>query len=113
MEHYARTYWKVVLAISMTDKGICLFRFDTEADLLYVLHGGPWTVNGKYPLRLCQWTPGIRVDASSLQILPVWAKLPDLVLQFWTTHMLGNMLGKPSGIDKLTNDKIRLSYARI
>lgn len=46
MEYYARTYWKVVPAISMTDRGICLFRFETEADMLKVLHGGPWTVNG-------------------------------------------------------------------
>lgn len=58
MEHYARTYWKVVLSISMTDKGICLSRFDTEDDLLSVLHGGPWTINGNYPLILRQWTLG-------------------------------------------------------
>lgn len=58
----------------------------------------------------------MKLDASSLQFLPVWIKLPDLDLQFWMTHMLGkiaSMLGKPFGIDKLTNDKICLSYARI
>lgn len=80
MEHYAHTYWKVVPAISMTGWGICLFRLETEAHMLKVLHGDPWTVNGTFPLLLRQWKPSIKLDASSLQVLPVWFKLPDLDL---------------------------------
>lgn len=98
----------------MTNCGICLFRFDTEADLLRVLHGGPWMVSGKYPSLLRQWKPGMKLDATSLQILTVWIKLPDLDLQFWTTNMLGkiaSMIGNPFRIDKLMNDKVSLSYA--
>lgn len=114
MESYVKTYWKLSPEISMTDKGICVF--NTASDMQRVLDGGPWAINGSYPLLLRQWTPGMRLDASRLQILPVWIKLPDLDLQFWTSHMLGriaSMIGKPCSVDKLTRDRIRLSYARV
>lgn len=52
LEYYAHTYWKVVPPISMMYRGICLFRFATEEDILKVLHGGLWTVNGKFLLLL-------------------------------------------------------------
>lgn len=84
----------------MTDKSLCVFRFDFEVDMLKFFNGGPRTVNGIFPLLLCQWQHGMKLDASSLQTIPVWVKLPDLDLQFWTTHMLGriaSMVGKPCG----------------
>lgn len=69
-----------------------------------------------YPLLLKQWGPGMKLDVKSLQTLPIWIKLPDLDLQFWTVNMLSriaSMVGKPCGIDKLTRDRVGLSYARI
>lgn len=77
---------------------------------------GYWTINGMYPLLLKQWKLGMQLDVKSMQMLPIWIKLPDLALQFWTVNMLSriaSMIGKPCGIDKLTRDKVRLSYARI
>lgn len=59
---------------------------------------------------LRQWKSGMKLDATSLQTLPIWIKLPDLELQFWTTNMLRkieSLIGRPYGIDNLTKDRVR------
>lgn len=116
MTRYMRKNWPVQLVVSLTDRGVFIFRLENQHDVDTILSVGHWTINGIYPLLLRQWEPGMVLDIKSLQALPVWIILPDLDLQFWTLHMLGrisSMVGKPRGIDKLTCDKVRLYYARL
>lgn len=59
MEHYVHKLWKVMPAISLTDKGVFVFQFDNQLDMESVLNVGHWTINGGYPLFLRQWQPGM------------------------------------------------------
>lgn len=53
---------------------------------------------------------------TSFRTLPIWVKFPELDLQFWTPRLLSriaSIIGEPKGVDKLTKDRVRLSYARL
>lgn len=102
--------------IHVAENGVFIFRFDTEEDMLHVYGGGPWMVKGVHPLILKQWSPGTSLDPCSLVNFPVWIKLPNLDLQFWSPSMLGKIashIGKPCYIDKLTANRERIAYARV
>lgn len=88
MVQYVRKHWPVMPAISLTIKGVFVFRFDNQQDVATILTMGFWTINGVYPLLLKQWESCMKFDVTSLQKLPIWIELPDLDLLFWTVNML-------------------------
>lgn len=109
MKRFVASRWSLTHQIHMADSGIFVFRFDSTEDQVDVLGGGPWMINGSFPLVLKKWTPRISLDPCTLVDYPVWIKLPGLDLQFWSPLMLGkiaSLIGKPCCIDKLTVQKI-------
>lgn len=81
-----------------------------------MIDNGPWLLDGVKPIALKEWEPGMKMDWSSFNFVPVWVILPDLDPIFLSQHMLsviGSMIGSPICMDKFTTSKKRLSYARI
>lgn len=72
MERFVRARWSVTPKVHVADKGVYVFRFETEHDMMVVYGGGPWMVKGSYPLVLKCWKPGVTLDPATLKDFPVW-----------------------------------------
>ncbi|KAK2977066.1 hypothetical protein RJ640_017590 [Escallonia rubra] len=73
--------------------------------------GGPWSFDNK-PMVLKPWTKDMSMEKEGLKTVPIWIKLPQLPLQFWSKSMLST-LGKPLFTDRMTASHERLNYARV
>lgn len=84
MEQFILVRWKKIgiPKIFKKDNDIFLLKFRTRQEMENALAEGPCFFAGKYPLVLRQWTPGPKLDRTSLDTLNVWVTLPDLDLQF-------------------------------
>lgn len=114
MERYVENRWSMVqkLEIRMTNSGVFLFSFQSEADMQVILNKGPGMIGGTRPMLLKQWYPGIKLDPRSVESVHLWITLPDLGYQFWSKEMLSKIVskvGKPLATDKLTAIRKRMS----
>lgn len=75
MIQYVKKYWHVIPVVSLTAKGVFVFRFGNQKDVDTIVDVGHWTINGMYPLLLRQWQLGTKLDVKSLQSLPIWIKV--------------------------------------
>lgn len=51
-----------------------------------------------------------------LLTVPIWVRLPGINFKYWSDQGLskiGSLVGKPLMVDKQTEKKLRLSYARL
>lgn len=51
-----------------------------------------------------------------LFMVPIWIKLPGLNFKYWSPkdlRKLGNLVGKPLMVDKNTEKKVGLNFARL
>ncbi|XP_077239699.1 uncharacterized protein LOC143880596 [Tasmannia lanceolata] len=71
---------------------------------------------GGRPLILRKWSKDILIEKSNLKRTPIWIRLPNLHLKFWTNTILSKIasgFGKPLYRDSHTADAIRLNFARL
>ncbi|XP_022157428.1 uncharacterized protein LOC111024128 [Momordica charantia] len=101
--------------ITYLDDGLIVFQFLHASSCDWVLSHGPWHIGGKL-LFLRPWTPGIVPQSFSFASVPVWVKLSNIPLELWTPRglsVIDSVLGVPLCLDKATEDRSRLSFARI
>ena len=101
--------------ISTTDNGLYLFRFRDMDARDWVMESGPWYIAGR-PIILCVWKPDMEMLNIQLTSLPIWVKFYNIPLAYWTNTFLGynaSAVGKPLHLDSLTENRTRLSFARI
>ena len=70
----------------------------------------------KKPFIVKSWYPNISYEKSSLTSIPVWIKLPNLGVMYWTANMLRKIigyLGNVLKVDNVTLTKARMMYARV
>ena len=101
--------------ISITDNGLYLFRFKDMAARDWVMECGPWYIAGR-PFVIRKWQPGMEMLNIQLTSLPIWVKFFNIPLEYWTNTCLGyiaSAVGKPLHLDSPTENRSRLSFARI
>ena len=101
--------------ISTTDNGLYLFRFRDMDARDWVMENGPWYIAGR-PIILWEWQPGMEMLNIQLTSMPIWVKFYIIPLEYWTNTCLGyiaSAVGKPLHMDSLTENRTRLSFARI
>ncbi|WMV06757.1 hypothetical protein MTR67_000142 [Solanum verrucosum] len=92
-----------------------MVRFNSEEGKLEVLQGGIYHFDNK-PLIVKAWTPEMEFSKEELLTIPIWIKLPGLDFKYWSARGLskiGSLVGKPLMVDKQTEKKLGLSYARL
>lgn len=92
-----------------------LVRFQYGQNYLKVLHESPWFIGQNFfTIRL--WEPKFWATADECKQTAIWARLPQLPLEFYEPSLLqkmGEMLGIVLKVDACTNDALRGQYARI
>jgi hypothetical protein len=97
------------------ENGLYLFRFQDEVTCEDVLEAKLWHVANK-PLILRKWQPGMQVLKLTLSTFPIWIKLMNLLLEFWSHSCLSHVASgvvRPLYADKITEDQQRLGYDRV
>lgn len=85
------------------------------SDYQRVMMGDPWFV-GLYYLTIRKWEPMFNMEIESNTTTTIWAKLPQLPLDFYDPITLDNIaksIGKPLRIDAHTATSARAQYARL
>lgn len=94
--------------------GILLVRFTFEEGKDEVLHGEIYHFDNK-PLIVKEWVPEIDFSKEELYSVLIWVKLPGLEFKYWSAKSLSkidSLIGKPLMVDKNTEQKIGLSFAK-
>lgn len=95
--------------------GIVMVRFDNEEGKQEVLEGGIYHFDNK-PVIVKAWAPEMEFSKEELLTVPIWIRLPGLDFKYWSAKGLskiGSLVGKPLMVDKQTEKKLGLSYARM
>jgi hypothetical protein len=101
--------------VFLMENGMYIFRFSDEMTRDEVLEAKLWNISNK-PLILRRWEPGMQLLKLSLDSLPIWIKLKHLPMEFWSPTCLGYVasgVGKPLYADSVTEDQVRLGFARV
>ncbi|XP_062075230.1 uncharacterized protein LOC133779263 [Humulus lupulus] len=94
--------------------GLTIVKFNDEATQDFVLETGIVQFDKK-PVIVRPWTQDL--DTIRLvRFVPLWIRLPNLGLQYWGQKCLSSLvstIGKPIMVDKFTNERFMIKYARI
>ncbi|KAH0682419.1 hypothetical protein KY290_020984 [Solanum tuberosum] len=99
----------------MMKNGILLVQFDCEQGKIDALQGGIYHFDNK-PFIVKAWSPEIEFSKEELMTVPIWIKLPGLDFTYWSEKGLSkirSLVGKPLLVDKHTEKKLGLSFARL
>lgn len=103
-----------VKLLSLSD-GFFLFRFTCQEDFDLVWSRGVWFLLGK-PFVFQKWHPKFTPKKEEFSSVPIWVKIHDLPLACWNSEgisRIASKIGVPIAADKLTEEKSRLTFARI
>ncbi|KAM3200776.1 hypothetical protein P3L10_033139 [Capsicum annuum] len=109
--------WKPTENLILIDLGedFYIAKFSKIENKNKTLHEGPWFVVGKF-LSVKQWEPNFAPQNSTPTHTTIWARLPNLPIEFYDQSILekiGRKLGALLKIDSCTSAKLRGRYARI
>ncbi|XP_021754907.1 uncharacterized protein LOC110720205 [Chenopodium quinoa] len=117
VKRYVDSVWNQVQTpnIFLHDDGYFLVHFHSIEDRDLVLAGGPYTFLNK-PVIIKPWSTGFNFYEEILKVIPLWIKLPNLPLNFWSADSLiriASILGVPLFADDCTTRQQRVSFARV
>ncbi|KAJ0024642.1 hypothetical protein Pint_08105 [Pistacia integerrima] len=109
--------WKKygIKEIMMNEKGFFFFKFAKETTMLQCLEDGCWLLQNR-PILLKKWQPQMELNKESPCTVPLWVKFYDVPLELWTHKGLSHIaigVGKPLGMDRITEDTYRLGIGRV
>lgn len=109
--------WKPTCKIQILDLGnnFFLFKFDCPDDYRFALLEGPWFIGGHH-LSMRGWTPNFKSSNASVNTSVVWARLPELPLEYFDKSVLekvGEKIGRLIKVDNTTELVLRGKYARV
>ncbi|KAH0773408.1 hypothetical protein KY290_010545 [Solanum tuberosum] len=79
------------------------------------IDAGIYHFDGK-PFIVTAWSPNMDFSREELHSVPIWIKFPGLDFKYWSpkgTSKLGTLIGKPLIVDKNTERKAGLNFARL
>ncbi|PKU69312.1 uncharacterized protein LOC110110717 [Dendrobium catenatum] len=103
-----------VQLLSLSD-GFFLLRFSCCEDFDMVWSRGVWFLLGK-PFVLQKWHPKFTPMKEDFSSVPIWVKIHNLPLACWNSEgmsRIASKIGIPLAADNLTEQKTRLTFARI
>ncbi|KAL2224605.1 UNVERIFIED_CONTAM: hypothetical protein Sindi_2993600 [Sesamum indicum] len=109
LKEFAHSVWPALREVIATTNGFSFFQFKMEIDTEEVIEPGQ-------PIVLHKWEPGMAMSKLKHTQVPVWIKLRQLPLEFWTTEGLSTVasgVGKPLYPDAITRACTRLDFARV
>jgi hypothetical protein len=115
LREWVNKTWSSGHELFFCSKGFFIVNFSTEADCQRVLEQGPWFW-GRSGLSMQRWFPDFNPLAMTAMTTPVWVRLPNLPLHFYTPSFLptlGNVLGRFIKIDTDRITKGFVTFARI
>lgn len=92
-----------------------IFRFCDAATSDWVLNSGPWYI-GNRPVFLKKYEKGLTVEKLSTSSFPIWLKLWHIPMDYFSTEGIGYIasgVGEPICLDKATEERRRIDYARV
>lgn len=92
-----------------------IFHFTDEVTRDEVLGMKLWHIANKSSI-LRRWVPGMQLLKLSLESISIWIKITHLPLEFWNSTCLSYIasgVGRPLYADSVTEEKLRLGYARV
>jgi hypothetical protein len=101
LREWVNKTWSSGHELFFCSKGFFIVNFSTEADCQCVLEKGPWFW-GRSGLSMQRWFPDFNPLTMTAMTTPVWVRLPNLPLHFYTPAFLptlGNVLGRFIKID--------------
>ncbi|XP_075649868.1 uncharacterized protein LOC142620377 [Castanea sativa] len=109
--------WKPTERMDCVDleKDYFLICFEGKDDFDKVLKGGLWLVGGHF-LTIKAWNPGFRPSIASVSLVAMWAKLPELPIEYYDKEVLreiGEAIGLVLQVDSNTAMGARGRFARI
>lgn len=84
------------------DDGYFVVRFETRDDKERMLMGGPFMIANR-PIVVKEWVAEFNFEKEVLKEVPLWIRLPNLPLPFWSEKSLsrmGSIMGKPICADE-------------
>lgn len=112
-----RFYWGKLrrFEVLQASEGAWLILFESEPDLLWALHHGPWAICGAV-LFLERWNAGFDFSSPVQTRVPVWVLFPDLPMSLKTRNVviaLASRVGKPISLDPATLTEGHAREARV
>ena len=93
----------------------CIVRFKTKEQQQVILNNGHLMFDNK-PVIVKEWNDEIKLVKYDVETVPIWAKLHDLEVNFWSEASLTKIctnIGKYVKSDQITQQRTYLSYARV
>ncbi|KAI3893641.1 hypothetical protein MKX03_006219, partial [Papaver bracteatum] len=108
--------WRLVGKMQILDMGsdYFMFKFEHQDDFKHALLEGPWFING-HNLSLQRWKPNFKPSEARINKTIVWARLPELPIEYFYREVLYKIaakIGIPIKIDNITESILRGKYAR-
>ncbi|XP_074304625.1 uncharacterized protein LOC141639376 [Silene latifolia] len=100
--------------VSFLDNEVFIVRFTKSGGKDALLKSGYYMFDNK-PVIIKPWVKDMEMVKEKVAVVPVWVKLHGIPLKFWGSCLpkIANLVGKYVKMDLDTQDKIRLSFARI
>ncbi|GAV66930.1 DUF4283 domain-containing protein, partial [Cephalotus follicularis] len=101
-------------SIYTTENGIFVFKCESAAVMDWILDNGPWDMRGVH-LALRLWERDLPPINSGFTKIPVWVKLMNIPMEYWTTQglsRLASVLGSPLHMHPATKVKQMRSWKR-
>ncbi|KAI3975661.1 hypothetical protein MKX01_023087 [Papaver californicum] len=70
-----------------------LFRFEQFSDYKKALLEGPWFLAGHY-LSMRRWSPNFRPSKASISVTAIWARFPELPIEYFDKQFLNELASK-------------------
>ncbi|XP_074315477.1 uncharacterized protein LOC141651676 [Silene latifolia] len=116
VEDYVYKIWDQydVDRVSFMENGIFLVRLKTLAQKDNLLNSGPYLFEN-IPIILRPWSKDVDLIKEKVDKVPVWVKLYGIPIKFWGDFLpsIAGLVGKFVRKDLATQDKTRLSFARV
>ncbi|GAV76589.1 DUF4283 domain-containing protein, partial [Cephalotus follicularis] len=77
--------------------GVFIVKFENAQARDWVMDNGLWDIWG-YHLALRKWSKGMSLKLEDCKSIPVWVKLSNVLVQFWTKvglNYIASVLGRP------------------
>ncbi|KAH6778733.1 hypothetical protein C2S52_009970 [Perilla frutescens var. hirtella] len=107
--------WKADCKVTSHPSGWLVFKFSKLEYINRILYGGPFNCFGR-PLLLKVMPKLFMFNDMEITVVPVWARLRDLPLEFWhpkALRKIATKLGTPITCDESTAEHRRISHARV
>jgi hypothetical protein len=115
LKEWVNKTWSEGHEMFFCSKGFFIVNFSTEVECQRVLEQGPWFW-GRSGLSMQRWFPDFNPLTMTAMTTPVWVRLPNLPLHFYSSSFLptlGNALGRFIKIDTDRIVKGFITFARI